>query len=146
MKILLGLDDSRFSDVALHWVQRMAWPTGTLVIVVSAVSPQVGVYAEVYAGMGSVAEETWRDRMRQHQEIATRAERSLRQSGLASETRVLEGDPRAVLLEIARAEGVDVIVVGSHGHTGWAKVMLGSVANHVVTYAPCSVIVAKTRT
>jgi nucleotide-binding universal stress UspA family protein len=39
--------------------------------------------------------------------------------------------------------GADLVVVGSHGRTGLAKLVLGSVASHVVTHAPCSVLVVK---
>jgi len=34
-------------------------------------------------------------------------------------------------------------VVGSHGRTGLGKLVMGSVANHVVTHAPCNVLVVK---
>ena len=34
--------------------------------------------------------------------------------------------------------------MGSHGRSGIARLVMGSVASHVVTYAPCSVLVVKT--
>ena len=45
--------------------------------------------------------------------------------------------------DVARSEHADLVVVGSHGHTGIAKVLLGSVASHIVSHAPCSVLVVK---
>jgi nucleotide-binding universal stress UspA family protein len=78
-----------------------------------------------------------------HQDIASRAEQSLRETGLATEAKVLQGDPRTVIEDLARAEAADLIVVGSHGRTGVAKFLLGSVASHVVSHAPCSVMVVK---
>jgi len=56
---------------------------------------------------------------------------------------VLAGDPRQTLLDVAQSERADLIVVGSHGRSGLAKMMLGSVSSHVVTHAPCSVLVVK---
>ncbi len=56
---------------------------------------------------------------------------------------MLQGDPREALVETARLEEADLLVVGSHGHTGLAKVVMGSVAAHVVGHAPCSVLVVK---
>jgi universal stress protein A len=43
----------------------------------------------------------------------------------------------------ARREKADLIVVGSHGRSGMAKLLLGSVAAHVVSHAPCSVLVVR---
>jgi nucleotide-binding universal stress UspA family protein len=46
-------------------------------------------------------------------------------------------------VEFVRAERADLLVVGSHGRTGLAKLMLGSVSSHTMTHAPCSVLVVK---
>ncbi len=45
--------------------------------------------------------------------------------------------------ERARAWGATLVVVGTHGRTGLSRVMLGSVAEHVVRHAPCSVLVVR---
>jgi nucleotide-binding universal stress UspA family protein len=37
----------------------------------------------------------------------------------------------------------DLVVLGSHGRTGIPKLVLGSVASHVVSHAPCDVLVIK---
>jgi universal stress protein A len=50
------------------------------------------------------------------------------------------GDPRDVILAIAEQLGVDLIVMGSHGRRGVARVLLGSVAESVVRTAPCPVL------
>lgn len=53
------------------------------------------------------------------------------------------GDPGEVICHVATAEHVDVIVVGSHGK-GWARrALLGSVSQHVLTHAPCPVLVVR---
>jgi nucleotide-binding universal stress UspA family protein len=67
----------------------------------------------------------------------------LRRAGISTETRLLEGDPRDALVEFVRAERADLLVVGSHGRTGLAKLMLGSVSSHATTHASCSVLVVK---
>jgi nucleotide-binding universal stress UspA family protein len=50
------------------------------------------------------------------------------------------GDPRAQILAHAAADGVDLIVMGTHGRTGAARLLLGSVAERVVREAPCPVL------
>ncbi|MGH9973311.1 MAG: universal stress protein, partial [Nitrososphaeraceae archaeon] len=47
------------------------------------------------------------------------------------------------ILKYAEDEEIDLIVVGTRGRTGITRVLLGSVASGVVTYAHCPVIVVK---
>lgn len=47
------------------------------------------------------------------------------------------------IVEKAKELGVDVIVVGTKGRTGLAHVLVGSVAEHVIRYAPCPVFVIR---
>ena len=53
------------------------------------------------------------------------------------------GKPEAGILEAAAAWNVDVIAIGSRGDTGIARILLGSVSERIVRYAPCSVLVAR---
>jgi len=53
------------------------------------------------------------------------------------------GSPADLIIPKAKEMKVDVIVVGSHGRTGLARLMMGSVASHLIAGAPCSVLVAK---
>jgi len=54
---------------------------------------------------------------------------------------VVEGHASQVLTETA--EGADLLVVGSRGHGGFTGLLLGSVSEHVVTHAPCPVVVVR---
>jgi nucleotide-binding universal stress UspA family protein len=142
MKILIALDDSPHTDRVLDFVTHMRWPAGSRVIVLSALQPAtmpVGVTADVAHTLPDLLKEQ-RQRL---EDVVSRAESTLRESGFATEGRVLTGDPREALLHVAQSERADLIVVGSRGRTGLAKLMLGSVSSHVVTHAPCSVLVVK---
>jgi nucleotide-binding universal stress UspA family protein len=55
------------------------------------------------------------------------------------------GEAARELCELALEEEADFIFVGTHGRTGLAHLMIGSVAEHVVQKAPCSVIVVRTK-
>ncbi len=141
MKILIGIDGSDCSREAVRFVRRLAWPAGTRAIVTSAVQPMVLAYTELY--VTPATEEMLTEERKSHEELVSLAEHDLRDAGLGTEARVLEGDPREALIQLAKAEKVDLVVVGSHGRSGLAKLFLGSVASHVVTHAPCSVLVVK---
>jgi nucleotide-binding universal stress UspA family protein len=143
MKILLGVDESPHSNAAVEFVKKMQWPKGTRVLVVSAARPPIMAYSEVYVPAAPHTEAMIEQEVRYHEELAARAEETLRVPGIATEARVVTGDPREVLIAEARSSGADLIVVGSHGRTGLTKMLLGSVASHVVTHAPCSVMVVK---
>jgi len=57
---------------------------------------------------------------------------------------VEEGYPvHHTIVEKAKELGVDVIVIATHGRTGLAHVLVGSVAEHVIRYAPCPVLVVR---
>jgi nucleotide-binding universal stress UspA family protein len=51
--------------------------------------------------------------------------------------------PAQGLVQLAERDGADVIVVGTRGNGGFKKLLLGSVANSVLHYADCSVLVTK---
>ena len=142
MKILIALDDSPHSDRALEFVTRMRWPAGSRVIVLAALQPVAAPMAASEVPVAVLSEHL--DEQRQQLEgLVARAEGTLRESGFPTQGMVVMGDPREVLVEVAQNERADVLVVGSRGRTGITKLMLGSVSSHVVTHAPCSVLVVK---
>ena len=55
----------------------------------------------------------------------------------------LEGEPAAEIVRYAHDEGVDLIVMGTHGRSGVERLLMGSVAEKVMREAPCSVLVVK---
>ena len=142
MKILIGVDGSPCSTAAVAFVRGLKWPAGSRALVISAVQPPVAVFTEMYVPPAG-AQEVIDAGMRAHRELASVAESELQSSGLAAESRALLGDPREAIVQAAKADAIDLVVVGSHGRSGIAKLLMGSVAAHVVTHAPCSVLVVK---
>lgn len=54
---------------------------------------------------------------------------------------VREGSPAKVILEVAKEENIDLIVMGSSGKSGFDRFIMGSVADKVVNSAKCAVLV-----
>jgi len=143
MRVMIGVDDSPCSQAALEFVRRVSWPSDTTLMVVSSVELPVSAYAADYAPV-NIELGAWLDDLtKYHQQVVSRDETVLRSAGLRVASCVLQGDPRETLIEEARRERADLVVVGSHGRTGLDRLLMGSVASHVVTHAPCSVLVVK---
>ena len=64
-------------------------------------------------------------------------------AGLTGEMVVIHGVPFQQILDTAQARQVDLIILGTHGRTGLAHVLLGSVAEKVARLAPCPVLIAR---
>jgi nucleotide-binding universal stress UspA family protein len=143
MKILVPVDDSPHSRAAIEFVKKMSWPGGAHVVVVSAARPVVSAYAEVYTPGGGANELVYHEKIQLCEELVARVEADLRAAGLRTEGQVVRGDPREAIVHTAKAEQVELVVMGSHGRSGLAKLMLGSVASYVLSHAPCSVLVVK---
>lgn len=54
-----------------------------------------------------------------------------------------QGDPGTIIAQIAARENSDVIVIATHGWTGWRNRVLGSVAEKVLRVAPCPVLASR---
>jgi nucleotide-binding universal stress UspA family protein len=63
--------------------------------------------------------------------------------GVALRAEVGVGPAFDGIVRMAKEKGVDLIVMGTHGHTGLAHVLLGSVAEKVVRRAPCPVLTVR---
>ena len=61
------------------------------------------------------------------------------------EVEVAAGHPAETIVHIAQERAVDLIVMGTHGRTGWRHALLGSVAEKVVCLAPCPVLTVRHR-
>jgi nucleotide-binding universal stress UspA family protein len=68
-----------------------------------------------------------------------------RKTGVSARTRLVEGAPAPEIARIARSERADVIVIGTHGRTGLARLLLGSVAARVLLLAACPVLTVRGR-
>jgi nucleotide-binding universal stress UspA family protein len=143
MKVMVGVDDSPFSQAALEYVRKTPWPADTTIVVVSSVALPRSAALATSAPAG-FEPGPWLDALTKvHEEVLSRDGKLLESAGLKVESRLLQGDPGERIVEEAKKREIDLIVVGSHGRTGLGKLVMGSVASHVVTHAPCSVLVVR---
>jgi nucleotide-binding universal stress UspA family protein len=87
------------------------------------------------------------ERRRAEDELQARAELSEFLRKVSGDVRwnihLRTGDPRQVILDLAREGESDLVAVGTKGRTGLAHMLVGSVADGVLRSAPCDVLVAR---
>jgi nucleotide-binding universal stress UspA family protein len=146
MRVLLAIDGSPHSDAAVATVAGLQCPERTVEIltVVHPALPLLPDPAFVLAAIYVDAVHDLRERARILLDTAReQIERGAPNQNVA--TKILEGNPKDVIVEEARQWGADLIVLGSHGHSRVRHMLLGSVASGVLAKAPCSVYVVRTK-
>ena len=146
-RVILAEDGSPAGMAARDLVA--AWPAfATIPVVVvgvvdvaapwrSGIAPTMFAAAmDVYTDMITSARTT-------HREIVAATEAHLRAAGRTVSGELREGDPADQLRRAATDPAGDLIVVGSRGHVGISRLVMGSVAHAVLTHAHCSVLVVK---
>jgi nucleotide-binding universal stress UspA family protein len=149
-KLLLATDGSECSVKAVYSVANRPWPAHSeirILSVVQLVTPEIPSATAPLCSPypTSLLEEIWKEARVRAQEAVADARKTLRAVGLkvcdCNATPV--GEPREFILDEAKAWGADLIVLGSHGRHGLERLIMGSVAETVSIYAPCSVEVVR---
>lgn len=139
MKILLAIDDSKFSEAAIEAVIRQTTPQETEVRVLHVIEP-IPIYPEGQAwGYSPDASQVLEEQRKEAEELVARADQTLREKNFKVMTAVEEGNPKEVILDSAAEWHADLIVLGSHGRKGLDRFFMGSVSEAVARHAPCSV-------
>ena len=140
MKILLAIDDSKFSEAAAKNLAGQFQPENTEVRVLHVVEP-IAISEPPQMSPGYYPE--LEDRLPQARELVDRAAKMLSSAGFKVTTSVATGDARSIILEDAAQWHADLVVLGSHGHKGLERFFLGSVSEAVARHAHCSVQIVR---
>ena len=138
MKILVPVDGSAYSLKAVETACDLAKakpPSSLALIAVAIEIPELeeGVYiAEKMKAQARVA--------------LAKAKEAAQAQGVTAQEALLTGvSPADEIVQAAKDQKSDLIVIGSRGLAGKTRSFLGSTASQVVTYSPCSVLVVKTQ-
>ena len=143
MKILLAIDDSKFSEAAIEAVIRQAIPQETEVKVLQVIEP-IPIYPDGQAwGYGPEASQVLDEQRKEAEGLVTRAGQTLREKNFKVMTAIEEGNPKEVIIDSAAEWHADLIVVGSHGRKGLDRFFMGSVSEAVARHAYCSVQIVR---
>jgi nucleotide-binding universal stress UspA family protein len=138
MHLLVALEDSEPGWAALEFA--CTEHADDEITVIHAVDPTDSGYGEV-AHLGP---EALLERQREEaEELLADAESRAADHGRSIDTSVVVGQPADAIVDHATENAIDLIVVGSHGRTGFSRVLLGSVAERVARQAPVPVTIVR---
>ena len=139
MKILVAIDSSPSSEVVVKEVAARPWPNDSAITVISVLD--LFAFPSGIGGVGPVTDAE----ARAAEALVKDAAERLTRDGVEVSTVVTEGYPPTSIIAYAQEWDADFIVVGSHGHSGISRFLLGSVAQSVVRGAHCSVEIVRQR-
>ena len=140
--IVAGVDLSVPSDQALDRAAALAQLHTAQLVIVHALAddaPVANVKNDMLQQLGEVSAAVRAEEARRLSERLTQ----LQGRGIAAEVVSRTGPPGEVVAQVAKERNAELIVVGTHGHTGISRFLLGSVATAVLRHAPCDVLVCR---
>ena len=145
MKVLLGTDGSETALAAARFVAGFPFPVGTELKVVSVIDDVLHdrEIAALSPEQRDIFEETRTVTRRDVEDLLAVESEVLRTSGWSVTTEIRTGHAAAEIVAAAEDWESELIVVGSHGLTGYRRFLLGSVSNQVLQSAKQSVLVVR---
>ena len=142
-KILTPTDGSDTAKAAVQFAKDIALAEGAEVVVLSVVHPVQ--YTEIY-GAGGLVDPT-PEMKAEAETVVDEVVEELKAAGVkASGSAVIGYQADRTIVETATQEGADLIVMGTHGRTGLARTMIGSVADRVIRHTEIPVVLVPLRT
>jgi nucleotide-binding universal stress UspA family protein len=149
-RILAPTDFSKFSGFALEWAAYLAQCMKADLVLLHVILEEEGKIVEEIVGEGAVVhipkgirEDVVKDRQKKLKEQYNMVVSGEIKSSIRVEEITRIGVPFLEIIKVSKEKEVDLIVMGTHGRTGLAHVLIGSVAEKVVHHAHCPVLTVK---
>ena len=142
-RALVAIDFSDKSDSVIQWAISIAkaHQAELILVHVSNSDPDFVGYGP---GPQTVRDQVAHDLNDEHRQLQQLAE-SITAQQVVVQTHCLQGTVVETILEKAKTDKADLIIVGSHGHGGLFRAVLGSISEGIVRHSPSPVVVVPTR-
>jgi nucleotide-binding universal stress UspA family protein len=140
-KILAPLDGSKFSECSLDHVTAVAKgcqvPDVVLLHVLESYERYAGYTGISQEALGEIRKEF----QAQTEDHMAKVADKLKKKGVNAKTAIVEGKPADEILNYAEKNHVDLIIMSTHGNSGFTRWAFGSVADKVIRHSPVPVLV-----
>jgi Universal stress protein UspA and related nucleotide-binding proteins len=138
-KILVPIDGSDYSNRAAEYAIGIAKAQSAEVLLVYVVDELVVDQFSGGSERGAVEAELKSDGQR----AVHYAECLMEKAGVKSSSLLLKGRPFEQIVNTTKSFDIDLVVMGTYGRRGAERILIGSVAERVIEYSPCPVLVVK---
>lgn len=149
-KILVAIDDSPHTNAVFEQALELAKKDLANLMVFHCLpreSEGVGCYTDIYGreliNFSQAMQESLEEEDEQVRNWLSNYCQEAEAQGVPTECDCKIGKPGACITELASTWGADLVVLGRRGRRGLTEFVLGSVSNHVLHHAPCSVLVVQ---
>ena len=139
--ILVPTDGSQPSVAAGRLAVQLAASLGAHITFVYVVD--TAVVDQLTETSGKLVQQVREELERTGQRYLDHLSRLAVNAGLQVNRLIRHGTPYGEIESLAKEQGVDLIVIGQVGHLGPRRILIGSVTERVIEYAPCPVLVVK---
>jgi nucleotide-binding universal stress UspA family protein len=144
VKLLLAVDNSKFSEAAIRMLVTQNQPRNARVRLLHVVEAlEMPYYPELTAPYPTSLDDIRKEMKKAGRQLVARAVEKVRKAGFRADGVVRVGHVGATIVGVATQWRADLIVVGSHGRKGLQRALLGSVSDYVARHAPCSVEIVR---
>jgi len=136
-KIVVAYDGSKGSEKALEWAVMLSGKVKTEITVVTVVKPPE------FSPSISEVDEFFLDAEQHYQPLLLKVKEYGMQHNVIIKTEILRGHPAESIVKYAYDHKMDLIITGTRGMGGFKNLVIGSVAQKVVSYSKVPVLIIK---
>jgi nucleotide-binding universal stress UspA family protein len=143
-KIMVPVDFSEHSTLAFGHARLVATAFDAELQLVHVVEQVVHSHPSFWSAEPALAGELHQQSIRSAEQLVAELARAhADELGQSVQARVVSGSLPGALADDAAASGIDLIILSTHGRTGFARWLMGSVSERLLRVAPCSVLVVR---
>jgi nucleotide-binding universal stress UspA family protein len=135
--ILVPTDGSEYSFYAAEHAVYLAKTLGARLYALNVINAPLAFHAGIHYAESKAEMES------SGQEAVKKIKALCDENGVECEEMIVDGEPRAAIVDVACKVNADCIVIGSLGMSALERVLIGSVSDGVLRHAPCPVLMVR---
>lgn len=142
-RVLVPLDGSTKSEVALNVVRQLAKTPGFQVHLLVAINMGQVLFSDRQDTLPTNFQALGNQQLEEARSYLTEIQDQLQAEGIQCQTHVVQQDPRDAIPEVASQNDIELLLMASIGKSNWMRWISGSITEQVLRNAPCPVLVVR---